>query len=96
MNHEYAISDRGASLAGKYYTFRAHPKRMELLKEMGTDLVALSNNHVYDYGEDAFQDTMKLLKTGRYSICWRRIKPGRSKKRYILLNGIKIGCRSVE
>ena len=62
VNHEYAISDRGASLAGKYYTFRAHPKRMELLKEMGTDLVALSNNHVYDYGEDAFQDTMKLLK----------------------------------
>ena len=54
VNHEYAISDRGASLAGKYYTFRAHPKRMELLKEMGTDLVSLSINHVYVYGEDAF------------------------------------------
>ena len=25
---------------------------MELIKEMGTDIVSLANNHVYDYGAD--------------------------------------------
>ena len=61
INHEYAISDRGEPLEGKYYTFRARPERMALLQEMGTDLVSLANNHVYDYGPDALLDTADLL-----------------------------------
>ena len=61
INHEYTISDRGTPLAGKYYTFRAKPERMNLLKEMGTDIVSLANNHVYDYGEEALLDTADLL-----------------------------------
>ena len=65
VNHEYTISDRGNPLAGKYYTFRAKPERMSILKEMGTDIVSLANNHVYDYGEEALLDTVDLLeKTG--------------------------------
>lgn len=92
VNHEYAISDRGAPLAGKYYTFRAHPKRMELLKEMGTDLVALSNNHVYDYGEDAFQDTMKLLKQADIPYVGGGANLEEAKRPvYFIVNGIKIG-----
>ena len=61
INHEYAISDSGEPLEGKYYTFRARPERMALLQEMGTDLVSLANNHVYDYGPDALLDTAALL-----------------------------------
>ena len=34
---------------------------MGLLKEMGTDLVSLANNHIYDYGEEAMLDTIKYL-----------------------------------
>ena len=34
---------------------------MKLLEEMGTDLVSLANNHVYDYGPEAMIDTMDLL-----------------------------------
>ena len=61
LNHEYTVSDRGEALAGKLYTFRAKPERMELLTEMGTDLVSLANNHIYDYGEEAMLDTMDYL-----------------------------------
>ena len=34
---------------------------MALLEEMGTDLVSLANNHVYDYGEEAMLDTLDYL-----------------------------------
>lgn len=60
LNHEYSISSRGSRL-DKYYTFRARPERMEILKQMSVDIVSLANNHVYDYGYDAFQDTLSLL-----------------------------------
>ena len=56
------MSERGEPLEGKYYTFRAKPERMALLEEMGTDLVSLANNHIYDYGEEAMVDTMDYLK----------------------------------
>ena len=60
LNHEYTISGRGSKL-NKYYTFRANPSRMEILKQMGVDIVSLANNHIYDYGYDAFVDTLALL-----------------------------------
>lgn len=28
---------------------------------MGVDIVSIANNHAYDYGEDAFLDTIKYL-----------------------------------
>lgn len=92
LNHEYVISDRGEPLQGKLYTFRAKPERMELLKEMGTDLVSLANNHVYDYGKDAMLDTMKLLDKAKIAY----VGGGRNLKEaerpiYYVINGIKIG-----
>ena len=60
LNHEYTISNRGSKL-DKYYTFRANPSRMGILKEMSVDAVSLANNHIYDYGYDAFEDTLNLL-----------------------------------
>lgn len=61
LNHEYTVSNRGEALAGKLYTFRAKPERMALLEEMGTDLVSLANNHIYDYGEAGMLDTLSYL-----------------------------------
>ncbi len=60
LNHEYTISARGSRL-DKYYTFRADPSRMHILQELSVDLVSLANNHIYDYGYDAFADTIALL-----------------------------------
>lgn len=63
LNNEFSYSDRGNPMEGKAYTFRAKPERVEILKELGTDIVLLANNHVYDYGEDAFYDTLDTLES---------------------------------
>lgn len=61
-NNEFTISNRGEKMPGKYYTFRASPNNLSIYQEMGVDLVTLANNHVYDFGEIAFQDTLEALK----------------------------------
>lgn len=61
-NNEFTISNRGAKMPGKYYTFRASPSNLSIYQEMGVDLVTLANNHVYDFGEVAFYDTLDYLK----------------------------------
>ena len=60
-NSEFTVSDRGAPLPNKFYTFRASPKRLSIYGEMGVDLVTLANNHVYDFGEDAFLDMLNAF-----------------------------------
>ena len=92
VNHEYTISDRGTPLAGKYYTFRAKPERVSILKEMGTDIVSLANNHVYDYGEEALLDTVDLLENAGipYVGGGRNIDEAK-RPIYFIINGIKIG-----
>lgn len=60
-NNEFTISTRGTPL-NKTYTFRADPRRLNIYKEMGVNLVSLANNHIYDYGIEAFNDTLKYLK----------------------------------
>lgn len=44
------------------YTFRADPKRVSMLGEMGVDIAGLANNHVYDFGPEAMEDTMDALR----------------------------------
>lgn len=61
LNNEFAYSTRGAKLPNKSYTFRAHPDRVNILKEMGVDIVSLANNHALDYGPDALVDTFATL-----------------------------------
>lgn len=61
INNEFAYTNRGAPLAGKAYTFKADPSRVALLEELGVDAVSVANNHVYDYDEIGFLDTLNTL-----------------------------------
>ena len=61
LNNEFTYSLRGTPLEGKAYTFRADPDRVSILGDLGVDLVLLANNHVFDYGADAFDDTLDTL-----------------------------------
>lgn len=61
VNNEFCYSDRGEPLANKMWTFRAKPERAKVLNSLGVDVVQLANNHVYDYGEDAINDTFAAL-----------------------------------
>lgn len=68
INNEFTYSTGGSPI-NKTYTFRAHPSRVDILKEMGVDIVTLANNHVYDYGEQALTDTMETLKQADIFYC---------------------------
>lgn len=60
-NNEFAFSDRGAPMAGKQFTFCSRPENVELWQQLGVDIVGLANNHCFDYGADAFADTLTTL-----------------------------------
>lgn len=91
VNNEFTFSDRGDPLENKYYTFRSSPSNVSLLEEMGVDIVSLANNHVYDYGAEAFGDTLKTLEGAgiEYTGAGRNIADA-SAPRYYIINGIKI------
>lgn len=61
VNNEFPYSDRGTPLTEKAFTFRSKPENVEILREMGVDVVSLANNHAYDYGEEALLDTFFAL-----------------------------------
>ena len=91
-NSEFTVSDRGEKMPGKYYTFRASPKRLTIYHEMGVDLVTLANNHVYDFGSVAFNDMLAAFK--EYKIPY--IGAGKNLSEaslpyYFIVDGYKIG-----
>ncbi len=90
-NNEFCFSDRGRPMVGKKYTFRALPGRVSLLSDMGIDIVSLANNHVYDFGAEAFTDTLATLDSAKIA----RIGAGESiteaaKPHYFIAGGRKI------
>lgn len=90
LNNEFTYSTRGEK-SEKTYTFRADPERVENLKKLGVDIVLTANNHIYDYGADAFLDTLDTL--DRAGI--RRVGAGKDLKEaaspvYLDLYGRKI------
>ena len=61
INNEFPYSYRGSPTPNKTYTFRADPKDVNILCDLGVDIVSLANNHAYDYGPDALLDTLDTL-----------------------------------
>ena len=90
-NSEFTVSNRGTELPNKTYTFRAKPERLSIYDEMGIDLVTLANNHVYDYGLDAFNDMLDTF--NEYKIphigAGHNIEEAK-KPYYFIINGYKI------
>jgi len=60
-NFEGPISDKGNKV-GSIYSFRNDPKVIEGLKFAGFNVVSLANNHAFDYGREALEDTLLRLK----------------------------------
>ncbi len=89
-NSEFTVSHRGSPMPGKQYTFRAKKERLSIYNEMGMDMVTLANNHVYDFGKDAFLDMLDAFD----EIKMPRIGAGRNdteakKPYYFIINGYK-------
>lgn len=60
-NLESPVSTRGTD-QGSVYSFRANPESLQGMKYAGFDLVSIANNHMFDWGSDAFVDTMAHLR----------------------------------
>lgn len=60
-NLEGPISDKGTKV-GSIYSFRAEPEVIEGLSFAGFDILSLANNHCFDYGREALEDTFRRLK----------------------------------
>ena len=91
VNSEFTVSNRGTAMSGKQYTFRAKPERLALYNDMGIDMVTLANNHVYDFGQEAFFDMLDEFD----KINMPRIGAGRNLEEamrpyYFIVNGYKV------
>jgi poly-gamma-glutamate synthesis protein (capsule biosynthesis protein) len=91
VNNEFPYSDRGTPLADKQFTFRAKPSTVSYLDDLGVDIVSLANNHAYDYGEQAFLDTMSTLEEAGipYVGAGRNLEEA-SRPVYYIINNMKI------
>jgi poly-gamma-glutamate synthesis protein (capsule biosynthesis protein) len=60
-NLEGPISDKGTKV-GSIYSLRSDQKSIEGLTFGGFDVLSLANNHIFDYGIEAMEDTLLRLK----------------------------------
>ncbi len=59
-NLESVVSDKGEKIGSKY-SFRAPPEAVSGLTEAGFNIVSVANNHVFDYGRVAMEDSFVRL-----------------------------------
>ena len=62
VNLESPLSDRGKPVFKSGAVFKGKQCHIKALKCVPFDVVTLANNHVFDYGVDAFKDTLDVLK----------------------------------
>ena len=60
-NLEGSISENGKNQKIKY-SFRFDPSSVEGLKFAGFDVLSLANNHSFDWGREALEDTVNILR----------------------------------
>lgn len=60
-NLEGPISGRGRNV-GSIYSFRADPRAIEGLMFAGFDVMSVANNHIWDWGRLALEDTITILR----------------------------------
>lgn len=90
-NLEGPISDKGTKV-GSIYSFRANPEAIEGLEFAGFDVLSLANNHAFDYGREALEDTFSRLKEA--GIDYVGAGPDAEKAFGLVIrevNGLKIG-----
>lgn len=91
-NLETSISHRGKPMEDKQYTFRGRPEVLKILKENNFSAVSIANNHVLDFGVDAFLDTLDNLE--KYELLYAgggRNREEADKGTIIEKKGIKVG-----
>ncbi len=90
-NLEGPVSDKGKDL-GNLYSFRMNPRVILSLKAIGFDVLSVANNHVADWGKDAFLDTLRRLKlSGIISVGGGVSEDDARSIKIIEKDGVKVG-----
>ena len=90
-NLEVPLTRRGTKTA-KTWNYRADPKLMKIVKAAGFDLLNIANNHVWDYGEEGFLDTLKALEAGGWAfIGGGRDRAAAEKVHLVEFEGLTVG-----
>ncbi|MCC7160188.1 CapA family protein [Candidatus Nomurabacteria bacterium] len=90
-NLEGTASDKGTDKKN-LYSFRMDPIIIPVLKEAGLDILSLANNHVADWGREAYIDTMSRLKENRIFYTGGGLNKKEAEAPIIFeKNGMKIG-----
>ena len=91
-NLECVLTDRDLEKEGKDYSpafwFKAPTANADILTKGSVEVASLVNNHVYDYGDEGYEDTVAALKKENLLVA-QTLKP-----LYIEKNSIKIGILS--
>lgn len=91
INNEFPYTDRGTPTPNKTFTFRCEPWTARWLAEMGADIAALANNHIYDYGAEGALDTFDTLdRQGIPYIGAGRNKEDAEQAAYCIANGVTV------
>lgn len=61
VNLECALTDSENAIEKYGPNLKATTKTADVLKKIGVNLVGLSNNHIFDFGIEGYQDTVKAL-----------------------------------
>ena len=67
LNNEFVFSNQGEAMADKQYTLRNDPSYVKIFQQLGTDVVSIANNHILDFGREAFIDTLDTLSQAEIS-----------------------------
>ena len=69
VNLETSLAVGGRPIPGKGIWFRSDPKFAQELAKAGVNVVTVANNHVLDYDEAAFAETLAALADSSIAVC---------------------------
>lgn len=92
VNNEFQFSTRGTAMEDKQFTFRTESKYVQIMLDMGVDIVSLANNHSLDFGTEALQDTFATLEDAGILYAGAGDSKERAEELQIIeVNGLKFG-----
>jgi poly-gamma-glutamate synthesis protein (capsule biosynthesis protein) len=91
VNLEGPVSGRGQKVS-KSFNFRFDPRTAAVLKDAGIDAVLQANNHAFDYGNDAFLDSLSYLTEAGIGVLGAGLSDGEAARPQVYsVNGVT--CR---
>ncbi len=91
-NLECPLSDRGEAVAKSGSVFKGMNRHVKGLTAIPIEVATMANNHVFDFGLDAFNDTRNLLAENKIDSLGAGLSLNEAEKPLVKkINGVKIG-----